>query len=30
MVEVEQVICPHNSPLKSQKGEAIDIDNRLM
>ena len=30
MVEVEKVICPHNSPLKLKKGEAIDIDHRLM
>ena len=29
MVEVEKVICPHNSPLKLKKGEAIDIDHRL-
>ena len=29
MVEVEKVICPHNSPLNI-KGEAIDIDHRIM
>ena len=30
MVEVEKVICPHNSPLKLNKSEAVDIDHRLM
>ena len=29
MVEVEKVICSHNSPLNIQ-GEAIDIDHRIM
>ena len=24
-----EVICPHNLPLKSQKGETIDIDFSL-
>jgi len=29
MVEVEKMICSHNSPLHI-KGEAIDIDHRIM
>ena len=28
MVEVEKVICPHNSTLNI-RGEAIDIDHRI-